>query len=148
MPGQMSLLKRSAAARALALTTTTLLMISSTATAQQQNQTCYFPDGSESGHLACSSSGTQAACCGDSQVCMDNGLCFGDGIMSRGSCTDQDWNSKECSQYCGEGMCFQYGYQRQENAFTDARYSKSPPTPASPSWHAQTTEKKANSCVA
>lgn len=90
-------------ARALALST--LLIIPSTAA-----QTCYYPDGSESNHVACRSSGSEASCCDASQVCMDNGLCFGDGIMSRGSCTDKDWNSQECSQFCYEGM-----YQRFSN---------------------------------
>lgn len=86
------------------LTTTTvfalvaIVFISSTAA-----QTCYYPSGLESGHVACSSPGSEASCCGASQVCMSNGLCFGDGIMSRGSCTDKDWDSEECSQFCSEG---------------------------------------------
>lgn len=90
----MSFLRSSVRAVALAI-----LFVSSTTA-----QTCYYPDGTESGDVSCGSSGLQASCCGKTQVCMDNGLCFGNGIMSRGSCTDKNWESESCSQFCSGGM--------------------------------------------
>lgn len=73
-------------------------------------QTCYYPDGSVSSHdTPCHSLliGDEAsACCGYLDVCLDNGLCLaqaGAELVSRGSCTDQTWQSPECSQYCSDG---------------------------------------------
>lgn len=37
---------------------------------------------------------------------MDNGLCFGGGILSRGSCTDENWESDACAGYCKTGEEF------------------------------------------
>lgn len=31
---------------------------------------------------------------------MDDGLCFGGGLVSRGSCTDKSWESEACAGYC------------------------------------------------
>ena len=62
-------------------------------------QQCYFPNASPSTDIPCGSSGA-SSCCGSSEFCMDNGLCFGGGLVSRGSCTDKTWNSEACAGYC------------------------------------------------
>ena len=73
-------------------------------------QTCYYPDGSISFRdTPCHSPSVgdgASACCGYPDICLDNGLCLsqsGAEIVSRGSCTDQNWQSPECSQYCNDG---------------------------------------------
>ncbi|KAK4494146.1 hypothetical protein PRZ48_014444 [Zasmidium cellare] len=76
-----------------ALATATLLISLSSA------QQCYYPDGSPSTDTPCSTNG-DSACCSSSSFCMDNGLCFGGGIVSRGSCTDKTWGSEACTGYC------------------------------------------------
>lgn len=70
-------------------------------------QTCYYPDGSVSSHdTPCHSISTgdgASACCGYSDICLDNGLCLaqsGAEITSRGGCTDETWQSPQCSQFC------------------------------------------------
>ena len=73
-------------------------------------QTCYYPDGSVASHDSpCHSSSTgdrSSACCNHADICLNNGLCLaqsGGEIVSRGSCTDQSWQSTACSQYCADG---------------------------------------------
>ena len=73
-------------------------------------QTCYYPDGSLSSRDApCHSPSNgdgASACCGYPDICLDNGLCLaqqGSEMISRGSCTDESWQSPECSQYCNDG---------------------------------------------
>lgn len=34
--------------------------------------------------------------------CLANGLCWFDGILSRGSCTDKNWAAPSCAQWCQE----------------------------------------------
>ena len=66
-------------------------------------QTCYFPDGSAATRdtpCRALSSNQASACCGYSDLCLDNGLCYGHGVVSRGTCTDQSWQSGECAQTC------------------------------------------------
>lgn len=70
---------------------------------------CYFPDGSlASEDKACSSSQTQSFCCGSGWTCLDNHICqwtqeytddshYG---FARGSCTDIEWKSDQCPQFC------------------------------------------------
>lgn len=72
--------------------------------------TCYFPDGSVAvKDTPCNSyatSYTESACCGYLEVCLDNHLCLaqsGAEVISRGSCTDETWQSAECCQYCADG---------------------------------------------
>ena len=73
-------------------------------------QTCYYPDRSVSPHdTPCHSPFTSdgfSACCDRFDLCLDNGLCLAQGgseIISRGSCTDESWQSPQCSQYCEDG---------------------------------------------
>ena len=76
------------------------------------NAKCYFPDGSiATGDTPCNSvaaSNSVSACCGYSDICLDNALCLmqhnSPGIV-RGSCTDETWQSHECAQYCTDGNC-------------------------------------------
>ena len=80
------------------------LVIAITVDAQQ----CYFPDGSKSNDTLCrpQSSDQASACCGDTNVCLDNGLCLaqiGYAAITRGSCTDPTWQSDGCAQYCQDG---------------------------------------------
>lgn len=63
---------------------------------------CYYPDGTLSKDVPCSS-GADSACCGSGAICLSNGLClstvqpFG---LSRGSCTDPSYKIKECTKLC------------------------------------------------
>ena len=73
-------------------------------------QTCYFPDGSEAtSDTPCRSAligDGPSACCNSLDACLDNHLCLeqlGGPMISRGSCTDETWQSPECSQYCADG---------------------------------------------
>ena len=74
-------------------------------------QTCYQPDGTEDpGDNPCRApSSTQAsACCGRSDLCLDNSLCLSqtgtiNGGFWRGTCTDRTWQSVECPRYCQDG---------------------------------------------
>ncbi|THW47840.1 hypothetical protein D6D25_04281, partial [Aureobasidium pullulans] len=64
-------------------------------------QTCYYPDGlTPSDDIPCNSNAATSSCCPTGSFCMDNGLCFGGGVVSRASCSDQSWASAECAQYC------------------------------------------------
>ena len=74
-------------------------------------QTCYFPDGSKAtSHTPCQdlspSSDGASACCDSADACLESHLCLeqsGGPMISRGSCTDQTWQSQECSRYCADG---------------------------------------------
>lgn len=73
-------------------------------------QTCYFPDGSEAiDDKPCQSPSINdgaSACCNTRDVCLENHLCLaqtGGPMISRGSCTDETWQSPLCSQYCADG---------------------------------------------
>jgi hypothetical protein len=67
-------------------------------------QTCFYPDGlTTSNDIPCNSNAEASSCCPTGSFCMDNGLCFGGGVVSRASCTDQAWTSTECAHYCTDG---------------------------------------------
>lgn len=65
---------------------------------------CYFPDGETVAPVdyPCNASASVSPCCGPDSWCLDNGLCYHSGIISRGSCTDQNWGVG-CAQYCSSG---------------------------------------------
>ena len=73
-------------------------------------QTCYYPDKSVAAkdspcHSPSVGDGA-SACCNSNDICLNNGLCLAQGggeVISRGSCTDKDWESLECPQYCSDG---------------------------------------------
>ena len=73
-------------------------------------QTCYYPDGSVAPpDTPCHSPSVgdgASACCNHGDVCLDNNLCLAQSsgeLITRGSCTDETWQSPECSQYCSDG---------------------------------------------
>lgn len=66
-------------------------------------QTCYYPNGTSSVDTPCHSDNAASACCNEGATCLSNGLCLGGSIVSRGSCTDQSWESPDCPQYCADG---------------------------------------------
>lgn len=77
-------------------TALTLLGLLATFCTPGAGQQCYFPDGSESQDLPCDPSGESTlACCGRTGICLSNGMCWGDDLASRGSCTDKSWTIRE-----------------------------------------------------
>ena len=73
-------------------------------------QTCYFLDGSEAtDDIPCESPSINdrvSACCNSKDICLENHLCLeqvGGPMISRGSCTDETWQSQNFSQYCADG---------------------------------------------
>ena len=80
------------------------------------NATCYYPNGSIAPEATpCHPPATSdlvSACCSNSHLCLDNGLCLpqnGPERFGRGSCTDRTWQSTECSQYCPDGNTHLFG---------------------------------------
>jgi hypothetical protein len=70
-------------------------------------QTCYWPNGENSGYQQCSSNG--GACCyytddAHHDPCFSNGLCQSMffGYIYRGACTDSNWGSS-CPNVCTNG---------------------------------------------
>ncbi|KAF6230559.1 hypothetical protein HO173_011096 [Letharia columbiana] len=93
-------------------------------------QTCFYPDGSVSTHdTPCHSPSIgdgASACCGSTDICLNNSLCLaqsGAELVTRGSCTDQTWQSPECPQYCsdenpsGGALIFLAGYLQDKFKF-------------------------------
>lgn len=63
--------------------------------------TCWHPDGENIADfdVPCDPFADVSPCCGSASYCMDNGLCYDSGSISRGSCTDKTWGDG-CPQYC------------------------------------------------
>jgi hypothetical protein len=67
--------------------------------------TYYYTDGSvenSSDQLACDPTATVSACCGETDYCLSNGLCFDAGannLLAVQGCTDPKWSSP-CHAYC------------------------------------------------
>ena len=68
----------------------------------EQQKTCYYPNGDVAkGDFLCSNSSAVSTCCGKEWDCDDNRLCSYKGYsLSRGSCTDQSWQSSDCPLFC------------------------------------------------
>ncbi|PLB55449.1 hypothetical protein P170DRAFT_461324 [Aspergillus steynii IBT 23096] len=70
--------------------------------AAERPRTCYFPDHSISNDVPCTSD-TYTHCCTAGDICLDNGYCYSVAhqpyVLSRGSCTDQNWGA-DCPQLC------------------------------------------------
>lgn len=68
--------------------------------------TCYYPNRKEADVLVpCDPAASVSACCKDTDVCLQNGLCFSPGtnqVIRRG-CTDQNFNSSDCAEICLQG---------------------------------------------
>ncbi|KAK0825045.1 hypothetical protein LTR73_007332 [Friedmanniomyces endolithicus] len=68
-------------------------------------QTCYFTDGSaavdDTPCLDTIPAGRASPCCSKLDICLTNGYCLNAGTtFNRGSCTDQTWNSADCTHQC------------------------------------------------
>ncbi|KAL6697227.1 hypothetical protein J3F84DRAFT_368357 [Trichoderma pleuroticola] len=64
---------------------------------------CYYPNGSPSSDFPCDPNAKQSACCGGGlgAACLSNKLCqSNDGNIIRGSCSDKNWSSPECANFC------------------------------------------------
>ncbi|KAL2755386.1 hypothetical protein ACRALDRAFT_1082359 [Sodiomyces alcalophilus JCM 7366] len=65
---------------------------------------CYYPNGQRAnGDFPCDPDDEDSPCCngGMGWACLSNKLCKGpDGNVIRGSCTDPNWESPHCPQYC------------------------------------------------
>uniref|UniRef100_A0A8H7N5P5 Mid2 domain-containing protein n=1 Tax=Bionectria ochroleuca TaxID=29856 RepID=A0A8H7N5P5_BIOOC len=68
------------------------------------NSTCYFSNSNVAKNdVPCDPNAEASVCCSKEEgtVCLENGLCQNSGgHKSRGSCTDQNWNSEYCPQFC------------------------------------------------
>ncbi|KAI9730704.1 MAG: hypothetical protein M1834_005673 [Cirrosporium novae-zelandiae] len=68
--------------------------------------TCYFPDGTESStDVACDSGVTDSFCCYKGQACLSTKICLTNPddavpVYARGTCTDQNWESSACPNFC------------------------------------------------
>ncbi|KAF5005326.1 hypothetical protein FDECE_8222 [Fusarium decemcellulare] len=71
-------------------------------------QTCFYPGGKEAvDDIPCRTDTDASACCAAGYMCISNGLCqstgeANTGNFARGSCTQQDWDSTDCPNYCIE----------------------------------------------
>ncbi|KAK1811679.1 hypothetical protein LTR12_013941 [Friedmanniomyces endolithicus] len=68
-------------------------------------QTCYFTDGiaavDDTPCLDTIPAGRASPCCSRLDICLTNGYCLNAGTtFNRGSCTDQTWNSPDCTHQC------------------------------------------------
>ncbi|KAE8374829.1 hypothetical protein BDV26DRAFT_269226 [Aspergillus bertholletiae] len=74
-----------------------LLALATTALAVKSDATCYFVNGNiASADVPCNTSAEITTCCNKNDICLSNGLCYlqsqgNHPVMSRGSCTDQNW---------------------------------------------------------
>lgn len=69
--------------------------------------TCYFPNGTPSEDIPCTTNSSVDYCCGKNSMCFTNKVCLNFvGTLDRGSCTDKTWNSSACPFFCLSGNCF------------------------------------------
>ncbi|RSL73327.1 hypothetical protein CEP54_000334 [Fusarium duplospermum] len=67
---------------------------------------CYYPNGQDAPRdTPCQPDAEASACCAEGYICMSTGMCqfvqdTGTGKFARGSCTNQDWSSSLCPNYC------------------------------------------------
>ncbi|KAF2421163.1 hypothetical protein EJ08DRAFT_738318 [Tothia fuscella] len=62
---------------------------------------CYFPNGAFAPNYTPCDPGTKnSACCSTGQTCTTHGLCFDNGYLARGACTDKNWDNEACPKYC------------------------------------------------
>jgi hypothetical protein len=87
----------------------TIVSVSHTPMASSQ-ALCYYPVGNiASDHTPCNSSAPDTWCCHTNNYCLDNGHCLQAtdvfaNRLSRGSCTDRQWNSEACPFECTDGI--------------------------------------------
>ncbi|KIV96456.1 hypothetical protein PV10_00326 [Exophiala mesophila] len=65
-------------------------------------QSCYYPNGDlAASDTPCTDEGGDSFCCSSSYYCLSNRIClWEDGRLYRGSCSDLNWASGECPQFC------------------------------------------------
>ncbi|KAF2761860.1 hypothetical protein EJ05DRAFT_535187 [Pseudovirgaria hyperparasitica] len=64
-------------------------------------QTCYYPDHSTTSvDIPCNTTAEFSSCCGAGALCLASGLCYIDGVISRGSCSDKSWADASCATAC------------------------------------------------
>ena len=71
---------------------------------------CYLPNGDlMKVDSPCFSNADVSSCCGQDWTCLANGLCYHSDlkVLARGTCTDPNWDSSDCPQYCTESS---YGF--------------------------------------
>ncbi|KAF1818591.1 uncharacterized protein K489DRAFT_384778 [Dissoconium aciculare CBS 342.82] len=86
----------------------TSLILSASLLFAATNAQCFYPDGSPyQGGVICdiTQSDGQSSCCGIEDECTTNGFCKWQGfrannILSVVGCTDRDWRSPHCAQFC------------------------------------------------
>lgn len=95
------------------LTVFTLLLLSPTLLVLTAAElTCYYPDTIvATDHIPCNATASDTldddfACCpgNGNDYCLANVLCWYDGVLNRGSCTDKNWASPSCAQWCQKGI--------------------------------------------
>ena len=65
---------------------------------------CYSPNGQTlTTDEPCDPEANASACCPSSAFCLSGGMCIEAGTVSRGSCTDANWDSSACASFCREG---------------------------------------------
>jgi len=76
-------------------------------------QTCFHPNGNpDPNSTPCNELAEFSHCCGTLDLCLGNGYCFTSGLsgwgnrLMRGSCTDPQWQSAACPEYCYDGELF------------------------------------------
>ncbi|KAB8274959.1 hypothetical protein BDV30DRAFT_225574 [Aspergillus minisclerotigenes] len=73
------------------------LALVTTSVAVKSDATCYFVNGNiATADVPCNTSAEITTCCNKNDICLSNGLCYlqsqgNHPVMSRGSCTDQNW---------------------------------------------------------
>ncbi|PVH72502.1 hypothetical protein DL98DRAFT_660028 [Cadophora sp. DSE1049] len=71
--------------------------------AATSSSSCYYPSGvlAPSNDVPCNTNTDgHSACCSEGVACLSSGLCFDNGLISRGSCTDQDYADEACASAC------------------------------------------------
>ncbi|KAB8256184.1 hypothetical protein BDV32DRAFT_129399 [Aspergillus pseudonomiae] len=74
-----------------------LLALITASVAVDSDATCYFVNGNiATADVPCNTSAEITTCCNKNDICLSNGLCYlqssgNHPVMSRGSCTDQNW---------------------------------------------------------
>jgi hypothetical protein len=100
--------RRSVARFTIDIMWSTSLILSASLLFAATNAQCFYPDGSPyQGGVICdiTQSDGQSSCCGIEDECTTNGFCKWQGfrannILSVVGCTDRDWRSPHCAQFC------------------------------------------------
>ena len=65
---------------------------------------CRWPDGTDAnGRIPCSPDAERSPCCLESEVCLENNLCFGGiGLIYRSACAGGWGDDETCPDFCNE----------------------------------------------